>query len=437
MMDVREHLTEGVTRARLGLESRRAVRPGLVTLAGIAVGLVLAGYIASNVSRTFLSATEELRFHVSDANGVLAGSNEVRYKGVVAGTITKLDVTGGQPVITVKIKKKFGPFYSDLRARLRPNTPLQDMYLDIVDRGTKSAGLASYDRPIGPEQTAVGVSINDVLGVFRAPERAALGTLIDQLGNGMADRGARLRALLVELEPLLDAARSATQQLDGRRAMVKRLVHNIGLLTTELADDEAALTRLVRRGSETVATVEDGSSDLSSLLRELPPTLSTATSSFTDVRAVLDDVDEALRSVRPVVDKLPAALDDIERLSDAANPAVNALQTPIAKLAPLVEQLKPVSERLDSALAALEPQDPAIDKTSRGLASCILPLQRFFQWNASFTKYGDVRAPSPRGEIVLGLQSTGATASPFESAPKSCTGGTPIGGRPATDADGR
>ena len=46
----------------------------------------------------------------------------------------------GTPVITVKIQNQFRKMYKDVRAQLRPSTALQDMFLDITDRGTPQAG---------------------------------------------------------------------------------------------------------------------------------------------------------------------------------------------------------------------------------------------------------------------------------------------------------
>jgi hypothetical protein len=62
-------------------------------------------------------------------------------------------------------------------------------------------------------------------------------------------------------------------------------------------------------------------------------------------------------------------------------------------------------------------------------------VQGFFQWNASMSKFGDVRGPIPRGNVVLGAQSTGVTSAPDEFAPKACTAGRPIGGRVPSPSD--
>jgi hypothetical protein len=52
------------------------------------------------------------------------------------------------------------------------------------------------------------------------------------------------------------------------------------------------------------------------------------------------------------------------------------------------------------------------------------------------SKYGDVRGPVPRGNVVFGAQSSGVLADPNEYAPQACTPGKAIGGRVPRPEDG-
>jgi hypothetical protein len=51
------------------------------------------------------------------------------------------------------------------------------------------------------------------------------------------------------------------------------------------------------------------------------------------------------------------------------------------------------------------------------------------------SKFGDLRGPVPRGNVVFGGGSNGVFNAPFEYAPQACTPGTAIGGRLPTAAD--
>jgi phospholipid/cholesterol/gamma-HCH transport system substrate-binding protein len=429
VIDVRDRRTERINRARLELELRRSLRPTTVVVLGLLVGLAAAAYIGVHVSRTLFAGTYEVRFAVDDATGVVAGLNEVRLKGVPVGTITRVDSVGGRPVLTAQVKKKYGPVYRDARAQLRPNTALQDMYLDIVDRGTPAARRADAAHPLAETQTATAVHIDDVLNVFRAGERDRLRTLLDNLGNGMRDRGATLRTAFVQVVPFLRVAGRISEQLARREAMTRRLVHNTAVLTSDLARRDGTLRTLVHDGAATLSTLQAGSHDLDATLRALPPTLATMDASFSSVRGVLGDVDGAVRALYPVAGRLPRSLASLRALNAAAAPAVHDLRAPVGRLVPFARAVVPVSAGLEQAVQALAPQTGTIDHVTGDLAACKKGVQGFFQWNASMSKFGDVRGPIPRGNVVFGGQSGGIASAPDEFAPKACTAGRPIGGR--------
>jgi ABC-type transporter Mla subunit MlaD len=430
MIEVRDRRTERINRARLALEVRRAARPTVVVLVGLAIGLACALYIGLHVSRSLLSSTFQVRFALNDASGVVAGLDEVRFKGIPAGSITNEQLVDGHPVLTAQIQNQYGPIYRDAVAQLRPNTALQDMYLDIVDRGTPAAGKAAYGQPLPSSQTSASVNVDDVLNTFRSDQRVQLRTLFDQLGNGLRDRGAALRTAFVDLVPLLQVAGNISDQLALRAPLMAQLVHNTALLTTELGRRQYQLRTLVSAGSAVLTTTQNSSAALAATLQQLPPTLSAIDTSFAAVRSVLPRVNTAVQSLYPVAGELPAALTAVRSLSGVANPAVQALQEPVQQLVPLARALVPLSSNLYNSIAALMPQIGTIDHTTTDLAKCKIGVQGFFQWDASMSKFGDVRGPVPRGNVVFGA------ATPNEYQPQACTPGTPIkGGVPTTASE--
>ena len=435
MIHVRQRRTERINRARVELELRRGAWPAVVVLAFMAMALGLAAYILSNVAPNALSKTYEVSFYVSDVTAVQPGVNEVRFKGVPAGTIKSVDVRGDRPVLKVEMRRKYGRIYRDARAQLRPNTALQDMFLDIVDRGTPRAGVASADEPLLETQTQLPVNVSEVLNMFEHSQRVRLATLLDDLGNGMSDRGRSLRALFVELVPFVDAAGRVSRALASREPQVRRLVHNTSVLTRELALREGSLRKLVSQGSAALGAVQASSGDLDATLAELPLVLGAIDRSFATTRGVLGDVDGALRALRPVVDELPSSLDGLLGLSRDLTPAVAALRRPVGDLVPLARELRPLSRDLDRAVGALSPQVDTVDKVVRDLADCKTGVQGFFQWNASISKFGDSRGPIPRGNVVFGAQSSSLLNDPQEYAPQACTPGRVIGGRVPLEKD--
>jgi ABC-type transporter Mla subunit MlaD len=429
MTDVRERVGAGGLRTRLIRQSKRSVRPALVLAVVFAFGALCAVYLLLHVDRTALVSSHRVSFQVADATAVQAGVDEVRFKGIPAGRIAKVAMVGTQPVVTVDIESRYGVIYRDARAILRPATPLQDMYLDVVDRGTPAAGRASTSNPVPPSRTDTSVHVGDVLDVFGADERVRLGQLLDGLGNGLSDRGAQLRTAFVDLVPFARVAGRITAQLDRQAPLTRRLVHNTSLLTTELGRRERQVRYLVDAGSATVSTLQAGAADLDATLRQLPPTMTSADDAFTAVRGVLANVDGAVSSLYPVADRLPQSLRDIRALTSRATPAVDALQRPVRALVPLARTLVPVSQNLSASVTRLLPQVPSLTKAVDDVGACLPDLDGFMKWDASMAKFGDALGAAPRGNAVIGAQSSGVLANPFEFAPQACVPGKAITGR--------
>ncbi len=437
MIDVRARRTKRINRARVELEVSRSAKPAIIVALGLLLGAALLLFILVRVNPNTLRSTYQARFAVDDVTAVQAGINDVKIKGIPVGTIQKVDVEGDQPVLRVQIRSSYGRLYKDARAELRPNTALQDMFLDVVDRGTPAAGELGEDELLPSTQTKLPVNVPDVLNVFGPSQRLRMATLLDELGNGTKDRGRALRALFVQLTPFVQNAGTVSRQIAERRPQTRRLVHNTAVLTRELGRRQAALRTLVQDGGATLGTVQDGSQDLDATLRELPPTLTAIRSSFAATRGVLGDVDGALTALSPVADELPGSLAGLRGLAGDLRPAVGALRGPVGHLVPLAGTLRPLARDLDQAIGALAPQVDTVNKVTATAVACKRGIQGFFQWNASMSKFGDSRGPVPRGNLVLGAQSSGLINDPGEVAPQACAPGKVIGGRLPTEADKR
>ncbi len=435
MTEIRDHRTHSVNAARVQLELKRASISGIVVAAALIVGLLITVYIASNIGVSFTASSQTVSFYVSDATAIVPGADEVRYLGIPVGRVGSVRMDGTEPLVTATFQSKYGRIYRNARLAVRPNTALEDMYVDVINPGTPASGLANSSHPLPAADVDTSVNLDDVLDTFNTDARRSLRTLLDQLGNGLADRGASLKEGFIQLAPFIRLAGNLSSQLADRATDVRQLVHNTATLMTDLSQRQQDLRTLVDQGSSTLTTLENGSANLNATLHDLPVTLDDLNSSFGSVSGVLGDVDGALRSLDPVAADLPTALVAVHRLSDDASPAVHALQTPVQKLVPLVRTLDPLSASLSKVVSGLLPQVSTINRTVDDAVSCRTGVEGFFQWNPSLAKYGDERGMSPRGNVAVGAQSSGVLDSPWEYAPQACTAGTPVGGRLPTSAD--
>jgi len=409
---------------RLALELKRARRPFAILMVLVAFAGVAAWYVFHKQEAQWpWQSTRKYQVAFQDVKGVRPGQQQVRLAGVKVGLISKARVDGKTAVLTLSLEEKYGELFKNARVRLRPVTPLQDMYVSIETRGTKSAGELGKDEVLGMQRTDSPVDISGVLNTFDTDTRARLAALTDDFGDGVGGHGEELRAAFKALAPFLRTADKLAGAMTDRRREIARVVDNLGRLTAAVNTRDDQLTKLVRDGNGTVAELAAHDTTLASTLAELPRTLSQMRSSFATLRDAQTEVDPALASLRPVAAKLETGLKSLEGLSDDAVPSLTALRPAAKDLKPLATSVPPTADALKDAFTQLAPVAPRLDRATGDITPCRLTTSKFFQWTLSVLKYYDENGAWPRGELVLGMPAftLGKVADPNIRRDKTCT----------------
>ena len=391
-----------LSRDRLKLEIRRA-RGGFIALLALIALTAGCGVIIANGLRLNMpwQDTYTARIAVDDAKGVAPGKQQVRISGLPVGKISKAEIVDGKPVLTITLKGKYAPLYQDARLRLRPKTPLDDLYLNVESRGHKSAGEID-GQILAAERTRTPVAIGKVLNTFNADTRTRMEQAIDEIGRGLPDHGDEFRATLVKLAPFLTSAQRLTRETAIRRGATRRLIHNFGVMTEELGRRDNQLKGLVTGGANTFNELAQADQQLSRLLVELPPTLRQLQSSFATLRTTADELDPAFDALQPAARSLPGGLKALREFSDVARPSIAALRKPLPSLSSLVRRLSPTSTELADAFDALRPTAPRLDRITAAIVPCEFAVQKFFANTLSLMKFSDARGGIPRGQTVDG-----------------------------------
>lgn len=409
---------------RLALEVKRAWRPFLLLMVLVAVGAVAAWYNFNQQEAQWpWQSTRKYQVAFQDVKGVRPGQQQVRIAGVKVGLIEKARISGKNAVLTLSIDEKYGKLFKNAKLRLRPVTPLQDMYVLIESRGTERAGELGKGDVLGMQRTEVPVDISRVLNTFDTDTRGRLAQLTDDFGEGVGGHGEELRRAFASLGPFLRTADKLAGAMTDRRREIARVVDNLGRLTAAVNTRDQQLTRLVRDGHGTVAELAQHDQTLAATLSELPQTMSRMRSSFATLRDAQTQVDPALASLRPVAAKLESGLKSLEGLSNDANPSLKALRPAAKDLRPLATSLPPTATALRDAFAKLQETAPRLDDATSDIVPCRLTTTKFFQWTLSVLKYYDDNGAWPRGELVLGAPalSLGKVRDPNVRRSPSCT----------------
>jgi virulence factor Mce-like protein len=429
---VQDRISEGLTRERLGLEVKRAQRPFILWLLLLAAAVLAFALLLTKLHLPApWASTYRFQLAASDVTGVQPG-NEVRIGGVQVGHVTAVGLKSGTPVLAVSVDPKYGPVYSDARVEIRPNTPLQDMYLDIVSRGSRSAGAIPGGGELRAAQTQPPVQIGQVIDIFDSSVRPRVTATIAALGEGLGHHGAQLRAALVELAPFLRVAQRFDHETAVRQLQTNRLVHNFALLSGELAGRSNQLTGLVRDGAVTMGRLASVEQPLGVLIDQLPPTLRVLPPAFAAVDRAAAQLEPAARSLLPVAGALAPALRALKQLSPIAQTALSALDRPLPGLTRLLLSTSPLADQLTRSFAGLRPQAPELDRTTAAILPCETAVQKFFQWTLSVSKMSGLHGDMQRGVGLAGPQTLAGLVSPaingnallLQKAP-TCTGVAP------------
>lgn len=392
---------------RLKLELRRSRKPfGFLVILVVIAGAATGG-IAKNI--TFSRPWQdyrEVKVEFKDVKGIFPGGHQVRINGVKVGVVSKSALDKNRAVLTMKIEEKFGPVYRDAKVRIRPVTPLQDLYVNITDRGTPARGEAGGDYVIPQAQTVTPVDVSRVLNTFNGPTRERMAILLSEFGKGLDDQGDQLKETFVQLAPFLNVAEDATRVLNRRQTNVRRLVTNFGRVSQSLAERDRELNRFVTEGNKTLGELARNDAPLAGTFNGLAELLPVMRSSFASVEGLSGELDPALKSLEPVAEELERGLGGLQKFGTDAVPAFRALRPAARSLRTMARTLEPTSKVLDTSFARLRRQAPQYDRITANLVPCLTTIQAFFQNTLSVLKYSNASGAYPRAENASGADSS-------------------------------
>lgn len=397
--------------SRLLLEIRRSLRPFVYFMILAVLGVTAFVGIFRNL--TFSRPWEdyrEVRAEFDDVKGVFPGGHQVRINGVKVGVVSEAKLEDNRAVLTLKIEEKWGAVYKDAKLRIRPVTPLQDLYVNIVDRGSPSAGEATKGFVISGEQTQSPVDISRVLDTFNLDTRQQMTIALSELGKGLDDGGEKLRESFASLAPFLKVAERTTRTLARRDRNVRRLVHNFGTLSAALAEKDRELNTFVTEGNATLGELARNDERFGSTFTELAALMPVMRSSFTSVRTLTSELDPALRSLRPVASELESGLEALETFGRDARPALRALRPAVTQLNRMAGQLSPTSASLVTAFDKLAEQAPSFDRLTQQVDTCSDHVRRFFPNTMSVLKFEDAYGSFPRAQLTVDTDTAGSVA---------------------------
>jgi phospholipid/cholesterol/gamma-HCH transport system substrate-binding protein len=334
------------------------------------VAVITGGWILVNERlQTPFDDTYEMHVELAQTPGLVPGLGQpVNVSGVRVGSITSRSLRNGRSLLTVSIDPdKLPAVHRDARAALLPNSPLNDLEVEL-DPGTPHSPNLPHGATIGIAATTSPPDIDTINSALDSDTRAWFRSLLASFDGATAGRVGDLRAVLRQFGPTAQQLGSVSRALASRQAQVRRLVHNLEVLSTVTGRSGRQLSQMVSAGGDVLEAVAKPERELRATLQQLPATLDAADRGLTSVRGLSEQLGPTARSLLPVAGHLPAALRATAALSRTGTPIVRD------QLRPLVRRFQPVASDLSATVPNLRDVTPSLTDSFRVLTYLVNEL---------------------------------------------------------------
>ena len=352
-------------------------RVAAILVASAAVAVLALGTGAGETDRPVY----KVRAIFHNAFSVIPGE-DVKVAGVRVGSIDSLDVTDDhKAAVVLKIDDPgFQDFRADAECTIRPQSLIGEKFVECVPTQPRTAGataqppLRKIDRGEGKgqfllpaTQTSRPIDIDLVNNVLRLPYRERLSIILNELGTGLAARGADLNAAIRSANPALKELDKVLQILSKQNRTLRALARDgdeilqpLARERSHVADFVVQANRVSQATAERRADLELNLQKLPGFLRELRPTMQRLGSLSEQAAPVARDLNRAGPAVSTFIRQLgpfsEAAIPAVQTLGDAADVGRRALVAgrPIVKdIRSFATEARPLAANLSAALTSL------------------------------------------------------------------------------------
>lgn len=338
----------------------------LLVIAGVATLLVILVNQRAAFPEWFPGLgqkTFEMKAEFSTAQAVTPGQGQsVDIAGVRVGEVTGVEEQEGTAVVTVEVEDQYSDLiHRDASVLLRPKTGLNDMVL-ALDPGTESSPKVSEGETLPLSQTEPNVNPDEFLSVLDSDSRDYIKLLLagGAEGFGGTEKGRRLGDVMRRFEPAARDIGLINEGMAARRNDIAEGIHNFGLVSAALAENDRAVADFVTYSDQALAGFAAQESALRSALRELPGALKATRT------AVTYGNDLSLQTKPALTKALPGA--------KALAPALRQLQPFFTQtVGPIQTQIRPFTQTLYGG--GSPGPIKALQLASQGLGNSTEPLK--------------------------------------------------------------
>ncbi|HEU4706317.1 MAG TPA: MlaD family protein [Solirubrobacterales bacterium] len=301
---------------------------------------------------------EHISAQFSTAQAVTPGQGQaVDIAGIQIGKVTSVDLEGGHAVVGMDIEPKYMKLlHPDASFLLRPKTNLNDMIVEVEpghERGKVEDG-AEFTLA----QTEPNTNLDAFLATLDADTRQYLQLLLAGGAQGIGGRGTQVSNAFRRFEPFVHYTAKLNEAVAARRVALARVIHDFGLLTTELGRHDAAIKRFVTASKNSLGNFANQQESLQAAFEEFPATLTAARAGLASSNRFSQAAYPSLIKLIPQAQALTPAFKSTEKLFRETT-------------APIRDQIRPFTREIRPVLTHGAEAAKPFEETVRNFGSSL------------------------------------------------------------------
>lgn len=394
---------------------RRKDTIAIVVLAIAGVVMMLGIFIQQKASLpAWLPAVgeefDQVTAEFSTAQAVTPGQGQsVNIAGIQIGKVTSVNLDDGHAVVGMDIEPRYMELiHPNATFQLRPKTNLNDMTVE-VDPGSGREPIEDGAH-FTLSQTNPNTNLDAFLATLDADTRQYLQLLVAGGAQGIGGRGKQLSNAFRRFQPFVHYSAKLNKAVAARRVALSRVIHDFGLLTTELGRHDAAIKRFVTSSRSALGNFANQQESVQAAFEEFPSALRAA-------RAGLASSNRFSRAAYPtLIELIPQA--------QALTPAFRATERLFSETTgPIRDQIRPFTREIRPVLTHGAEAAKPFEKTVRNFGNSLGGFNSFLNglsydpkgstesylfylpwlnhnYNASYT-IQDAHGPVQRGLVMV------------------------------------
>jgi phospholipid/cholesterol/gamma-HCH transport system substrate-binding protein len=299
------------------------------------------------------------------AQAVTPGQGQsVDIAGIEIGKVSSVELEDGHAVVGMDIQPKYmALIHPNASMLLRPKTGLNDMIVEVEPgSGPKSIEDGHH---FTMAQTEPNTNLDAFLATLDKDTQQYIQLLVSGGAQGFGNRGKQLGNAFRRFQPFVHYVAKLNKAVAARHVALERVIHDFGLLTTELGRHDSEIRRFVTASDAALGNFANQQESIQQTLREFPSTLRVATAGLASSKHFSDVAYPALTKLIPQAQALTPAFAATEKLFRETT-------------APFRDQIRPFTREIRPVLTHSAEAAGPFAKTVTNFGNSVGSLNTFF-----------------------------------------------------------